>query len=118
MSKRIRAAGADVEAEGCASYDVEVTVRLGLEAVAAEVGEDAEAVGAGLFAEADGEVAHGREEIAAGPEVRLRDVALGDDEEHDGHPVELVVENEDVVVFVSGAGGQPAGHNVAEGAVG
>ena len=97
---------------------MQMRVRLALHAVSAEVGEDSESVGAMLLARLRRKVAHVRHQIAAAPQFGLRHVCPGNDEYLHGHPVELVVEDDDAVVFVVDSGRFAVGDDFAEDAVG
>ena len=108
---------ADVESKARAAHDVEMAVGLRLEAVVAEVGEDTEAVGTVLLAHPDRQGPESRQDRSVGPELDLGHVLFGHEEEHDRHPVEMVVENDEVVFLVSDPRGQTARNDLAESAV-
>ena len=108
---------AQVPPKELSADDMEMRVRLALHAVSPEVGKDTKSVGAMLLAHLRREAAHVRQQIAAAPQFGLSHVRLGDDEYLHGHPVELVVEDDDAVVLEVDCGRFAAGDDFAEDAV-
>ena len=108
---------AQIAPKELASNHMQVCVRLALHSVAPEVGKDAESVGAVLFAHLGREVSHVRQQVAAAPEFGLRHVRRRNDEDLHGHPVELVIEDDDALVLVVNGGRLGTSDDVAEDAV-
>ena len=78
---------------------------LGLQGVKAEVGQDAKAVGAVVASQLDREFADLREYGSVAPELALAHVAPRDKQQHDRHPLERIVEDDDIVVLVANVSG-------------
>ncbi len=68
-------AGTHIQAQKLSANDVNVGVRLGLQSIVAEVGEDAEAIGRMLLTKLHGKFADPNENVPVAPELGLRHVA-------------------------------------------
>ena len=104
----------EVASQELAAYDVQVSVGLALHSVSPEVRKYAEAIGTAFLSNLSRQVAHLREQVTAAPELCLGQVRLGNDEYLHGHPVELIVEDNDALVLVVNGGGFAARDDVAE----
>ena len=102
-----------VLAEEGAADDVDVGVFLALHGFVAEVGEEAEAVGAVLLAHLDCDFANAAQ---VSPEFGLGEVLFRDREEHYRHPAESIAEDDDLVVLEEDLGGLAVGDDLTEGA--
>lgn len=97
---------ADILAQWLAAYHVQVAVCLALHGVGTEVGQKPEAVRAVLMTQFQGLRADPGEELPTGPQLALRQVPLGYEQQHDRHPVKVIVERQNVLILVSDAGGR------------
>src|SRR5262245_61995334 len=93
-----------------------VSMWLTLHRVGSEVAEEAKASGAVLRPGVGGRPRHLRKQVGR-PEVVLEHVLFRDGEQHDGDPVEDVVEDDDVVVLVLDPGRLAVSDDLAEDAV-
>ena len=104
----------EVASQELAAYDVQVSVGLALHSVPPEVRKYAEAIGTAFLSYLSRQVAHLREQVAAAPELCLRHVRLGNDENLHRNPVELVVEDDDALILEVDGGRFAARDDVAE----